>query len=159
MADRRDLAWPIGLACMLGSMIAVSVAFLGIAVANPDAEVVDDAYVAGLAFDEELALRRRADELGLAVGLETRLVPGGVDTRVAVTDRTGEAVEVESVTVRRIRPTLGGYDGDFALTRRAGDGEAFQGRIPLPLPGRWRLEARLTVDDQEILAHTDVWGS
>ncbi|MGH0034980.1 MAG: FixH family protein [Myxococcota bacterium] len=156
MAERRDLAWPIGLACMLATMIAGSLAFFAIASANPDAEVVEDAYVAGLAFDEELALLRRAGDLGLSIGFETRPSAGGVHARVAVTDRDGLPVDVESVTLRRIRPTQGGYDADFALD--PGDA-AFEGSVPLPLPGRWRLEARLVVDGQDLLAHTDLWSS
>lgn len=156
MADRRDLAWPVGLTAMLLFMIGASVAFLAIATTYPDAEVVEDAYAAGLAYDEELALRRRADELGLSIGLETRPAADGIVARVAVTDREGRPVEVDSVTVRRIRPTQGGFDHDFALVRSGG---AFEGRVPLPLPGRWRLEARLMVGGQELLAQTDHWSS
>lgn len=155
-ARRGDRAWPIGLACMLASMIAASLAFLAIAVTHPDAEVVEDAYTAGLAFDEEVALRGRAHALGLSVDLDTRRVDGGVEARVAVTDREGRTLPVEAASLRRIRPTQGGYDRDFDLA--PGDG-GFAGRVPLPLPGRWRLEARLVVDGQELFALADLWRS
>jgi hypothetical protein len=52
--ERRREPWPFVVAGLLGSMIAVSIAFFFVAVKHPDPPVVDDAYRAGLEYAEGL---------------------------------------------------------------------------------------------------------
>jgi nitrogen fixation protein FixH len=142
-AGRRFEPWPLGLALLLLSGIGASLAFFAVASANPDAEVVDDAYRAGLQVNQELRAQRRAEALGYRLELRTREAPGGVAVDVSVTGAGGAPTSAESVVVRRVRPAEGGFDEDFELERR---GEGFAGGIPLPLRGRWRLVATAQVD-------------
>jgi nitrogen fixation protein FixH len=135
---RRFEPWPFGLALLLLAGIGASLAFFAVASANPDAEVVDDAYRAGLQVNEALREQRRAEELGFRMELGARPAPGGVALQVAVTDADGAPAAIERVVVRRERPAEGGFDADFELGRH---GEGFAGRIPLPRHGRWRLVA------------------
>jgi nitrogen fixation protein FixH len=133
--------WPYALAGLLLGMIGISIAFYAVAAHYPDAEVVPDLHAAGQQYNHELDLRREAHASGLSLGVETETRAGGVWVEVSVRDASSAAVRFEEVRVRRIRPAEGGYDADFAL-------EGAAGFVPLPLPGRWRLEAQARVGDR-----------
>jgi nitrogen fixation protein FixH len=127
---------------MLLAMISGSLGFYALALAHPDALVVDDAYGAGLRYNEAQATRRRAAELGYALSLSTRPTAGGVAVTLRIRDAAGTPVQATSAVLRRERPSQGGYDAVFPLTP-ANDG--FAATVPLPLPGRWHLVASAEV--------------
>lgn len=135
--------WPVILAAGLLCMIAISLAFYGIARSHPDALVANDAYEAGLRYNALLSQRRAAEQRGLDIRLEAELADGAARLRARVVDRSG-VVKARSVVVRRERPAEGGYDADFPLA--AGDG-GFVGEVPLPRVGRWRLVVTAEVGD------------
>jgi len=145
--DRRIELWPVLLGALLLTMIAASIAFYLIAAANPDPVVVDDAYGAGLRYNEAQRTRGRAARLGYELALDTRGEGDGVRVMLRVRDRAGRSVAPERARVRRVRPAEGGHDDVFELQD---DGGAFAGRIPLPLPGRWRLVAVARVEGETL---------
>ncbi len=146
-AERRIEPWPLAVGGLLAMMIGACLLFWNIAATNPDPEVVDDAYLAGLRLNQELRARQRAADLGYELSLGTRAEDGGVRVEVAVRDAGGGRPAVDSVVVRRERPAEGGFDADFALEP---EGEAFAGWVPLPRPGRWRLIATAAVGEERV---------
>ena len=119
---------------LLLSMMTVSLTFYAVASSNPDPVVVDDAYQAGLRYNEALRAQQRAEALGYRVDLTLDPASDAVGVEVVLRDAAGRAVRPEAVSVRRVRPTLGGFDADFELSAAE---RGFAGSIPLPLPGRW----------------------
>ena len=146
----------MGVALALAGMIAVSLAFWGIAAANPDPEVAEDAWSAGLAYNETVRARRRAQALGITLDVDLVSEPGAVQVRARLQDAAGAPVVADRVQVHRERPAEGGLDADFELVRGK---DGFSGRVPLPRPGRWRLAARAHVQG-EVLEHSaDYWSA
>ena len=102
-SEGRREPWPWILAAMLLSMMSISIGFYAVAASNPDPLVVDDAYEAGLRYNELLRAQQRGEALGYRVDLA--LDPGADTVRVQVVlrDAAGRAVRPEAVSVRRIR--------------------------------------------------------
>lgn len=140
--------WPLAVAGLLLAMIGSALAFWGIAASNPVTLVAKDPFAAGLAYNDRVAERRRAEALGLELALETAPAEGGVAVRVRVTREGAAAAGVERVRLRRERPTQGGLDAELPL-EPAGAG-VFRGRVPLPRPGAWRLVVVATVEGTEL---------
>jgi nitrogen fixation protein FixH len=136
--------WPWIVAGSLGAAIAVSLGFAHAALVHPDPLVVDDAYAAGLAWNRAQEARARADAAGWRLGLTATADGDAVRVAVEADDAAGAPLRAARLSVRRVRPSEGGYDADFALDT---DGTA---RIPLPRPGRWLLVASAT-DDGAVL--------
>lgn len=145
--DRRIEPWPVLLGALLLAMIGASIAFYLVAAANPDPVVVDDAYRAGLGYNEAQRTRDRAALLGYELALTTHFEGADVNVTLRVRDRSGHDVLLERARIRRERPAEGGHDEVFELE---GSGEALTGRIPLPLPGRWRLVALARVEGETL---------
>ena len=152
--DRRIEPWPVLLGALLLTMIAASIAFYLIAAANPDPVVVDDAYRAGLRYNEAQRTRGRAALLGYELALDTSGEGAGVDVVLRVRDRSGGEVLPERARVRRVRPAEGGHDEVFELREGA---QAFAGHVPLPLPGRWRLVAEARVAGETLERSFEFW--
>lgn len=154
---RRVEPWPLAVAGLLLAMIASALAFWAVAAAHPVTLVAEDPFQAGLAYNDRVAERRRAEALGLVLALDTAPAEGGVAVRVRVTRDGGPAGAVERVVVRRERPTEGGLDAAFPL--EAGPDGVFRGRVPVPRPGRWRLVATATVEGVELRRAFALGGS
>ena len=152
---RSDWLWPTILIGLLGSMIAGSLGFYAIALRYPDAQVVPDAYAAGLAWNEQREIAERAAARGLVIEIEPSLRDDSALVQVSLHASEGAQVpRAERVRVRRERPTQGGFDQEFELERH---GDTFAGEIPLPLPGRWHLVARVWSDGEEMRQRTRLW--
>jgi len=145
--ERRIEPWPVLLGALLLAMVGASVAFYFVAATNPDPVVVDDAYRAGLQYNEAQRTQRRAALLGYELALDTHIEGASANVTLRVRDRSGRDVVPEHASVRRVRPAEGGYDEIFELR---GSGDAFAGRVPLPLPGRWRLVALARVEGKAL---------
>ncbi len=127
--------WPWIVAGILACTIGVSLTFARTAVKNPDPLVVDDAYQAGLAWNDEQRARARADAAGWRFERTVEAATGGVRVSLSLVDAEGAPLASDRLLVRRVRPSEGGYDADFELGT---DGSAL---VPLPRPGRWHLVA------------------
>jgi nitrogen fixation protein FixH len=154
MRPRRIEPWPVGLALLLLAMIAGSLAFLAVAAAHPDPLVVEDAYVAGLQYNDAVRARRRAEALGVSLELTAEPRDGGMAVRVQARGPGGDPVRPQAVRVRRERPAEGGLDADFELRLQGG---VWSGQIPLPRPGRWRLIASADVTGETLRVARAVW--
>ncbi len=143
MAERPSRArlepWPWIVAGLLGSTVAVCLAFAHVAASHPDALVVEDAYTAGLAHNDAARARAAADEAGWRFDLAVEPTPAGVRARLVVLDAEGAPLAADALVLRRERPSEGGYDADFPVDAGA------EIEIPLPRPGRWHLVARARV--------------
>jgi nitrogen fixation protein FixH len=144
---RRIEPWPLAVLGGLGSMIVICIAVFAVARAHVDPVVVDDAYAAGLRVNETLRADLRAEALGVEMVLAGHIEDDAVRLRVALRDGSGAPFEASRVVVRRERPAEGGLDADFELALR---GDAFEGEIPLPLPGRWRLRVHAEVEGETL---------
>jgi nitrogen fixation protein FixH len=135
----RGYAWPIGVVAALGFMIASSLLLLVIAAAHPDPLVVDDEWRAEDALHETLRAERIAHQQGLQLLLHGEQRPGGVQLDASLVAAGGEPSSGAHVVVTRERPAEDGLDARFELAPHA---SRFDGWIPLPRPGRWRLRVR-----------------
>jgi nitrogen fixation protein FixH len=117
-----------------------------IAAQNRDPLVVDDAWLASERYNAALASLREGAPLGEALVLGVTENATGVRVRVALRDGAGPG-RVAEVSVRRVRPAEGGFDASFPLELRGG---GFEGEVPLPRPGRWRLEVRADVEGRAV---------
>lgn len=144
-AERRFEPWPFILAGLLVAMMTGSVSFYVIAAHHPDPVIVDDAFAASERYNQALEAARASDALGLELGLGVTETAAGV--RLRVEPRGAGGRPVGAVSVRRVRPAEGGLDALFPL--RAAQG-AFEGEVPLPRPGRWRLEVSADVDGRAV---------
>jgi nitrogen fixation protein FixH len=136
---RRREPWPFAIAGLLLAMAGVLGAFLEVAISHPDPVLVSDAYAASGRYDAALRASQRASALGLALELTTEPAPGGVRVSARLRGANGDVLAAERVLALRERPNQGGFDTAIEATR-VGDGwTAF---VPLPLAGRWIVEAR-----------------
>ena len=136
---RRFEPWPFALIGALAFMIAVSLAFLRVAIGNPDPLVVKDAYAAEPAMAEAMRAQSRAEALGWRLAESTRAEAEGVFVQAALRDANGDLLDAERVVVRRERPAEGGLDLESVLLR---EGDAYVGHVALPRAGRWQLIVR-----------------
>jgi nitrogen fixation protein FixH len=133
--------WPWIVAGCLLSMIAISLSFAAVAHRRPDSLVVDDAYRAGLSWNDEQRARARGDAAGWRFDLEVRPERDAVWARVRLLDRDGVPLRPDRLELTRVRPSEGGYD-------RAFDAGEEGVRVPLPRPGRWHLVATARLGDR-----------
>ena len=151
--------WPLALAAALVAMAGVLAALLAIALAHPDAVLLDDAFGASARYDAALRASDRAVAQGLA--LDVALEPAGASARVRMTlrDAAGAAVAADRVELRRERPAgpagpaEQGLDADLGVTP---DGDGFVSVVPLPRPGRWIVEARAQRGDAALVRRLPV---
>ena len=136
---RRE-PWPWIVAAGLGSMVAISTAFAVLAHLHPDPLVVEDAYRAGLAWNEERRASERADAAGWRFDLRAEAQGDALRLRLVALDAQGGRLSPDRLDVRRVRPSEGGYDAEFPVDA---DGRV---EIPLPRTGRWHLVARAQLD-------------
>lgn len=154
MRGRRFEPWPWVVVGLLGSMVASSLAFYAVARSHPDPLVVADAYEAGRRYN---ALAREEDEAaarGWTLDVATRPAGEGIRIRVAVVDRRETPLPVDRVLVRRERPAEGGLDRAFRLEPGP---DGYEGTIPLPRHGRWRLVVRAERDGRAVQHRVPVW--
>jgi len=136
---RRREPWPLAIAGLLVAMGGVLALFLALAIAHPDPVVVADAYAASARYDAELRSAARAAELGLRLDLTSEPAADGARVTARLLDASGAALAAERVQLRRERPTQGGFD---AAIEASASGDAWSAVVPLPLAGRWIVEAR-----------------
>jgi len=132
--------WPWLIAGCLLAMGVVLAAFLWVAISHPDPVLVGDTYSAGQRYNEELRAANRAAAFGWSLDVRAVPTPLGAHVVVRLVDIEGRALAVDRATLRRERPAEGGFDQAVALVS---DGTSFAADVPLPLPGRWWLEARV----------------
>jgi len=137
--ERRE-PWPWAIAGCLLAMAVVLACFLWAAVSHPDPVLVKDTYAAGQRYNEELRAADRAAALGLRLDVHAAPTPLGARVAMRLVDAQGRVLGSDHASLRRERPAEGGFDQTVAL---ATDGDGFAADVPLPLPGRWWLEARV----------------
>lgn len=121
-------------------MAVVLAWFLWTALSHPDPVLVDDTYAAGQRYNDELRAADRAIARGWQLDLRATPTPLGARVVMRLVDTEGRAVGADRASLRRERPAQGGFDGAVALQS---EGAGFAADVPLPLPGRWWLEARV----------------
>lgn len=138
--ERRGIEpWPYVLAGALALMISISVAFLWVSIAHPDAVLVHDAWAVEPEVAAALRARGRAEAQRWDLAVRTRPEADGVAVEAELRDAEGRSLLAERVLVLRERPAEGGLDAEVTLMR---DGDVFKGHVSLPLPGRWQLVVR-----------------
>ncbi len=151
-AQRRE-PWPLAIGGVLLGMAGVLAVFFGVAVSHPDPVLVADAYAASGRYDAALRAAGRATALGLRLDLTLAPAPGGTRVALRLLDREGEALTADRAWVHRERPTQGGLD---ATVEAIADGAGWSAFVPLPLAGRWLLEARVERGGETIVSQIGV---
>jgi len=107
-----------------------------------------DAYLKGIAYNQNLAMAKAQKELGWKVETSLAAVPDqpGPTAKIVVryTDRDGKPVEGLDVNALVIRPTTAGHDHQIHLDPM-GQG-SYGGVYPLPLKGQWSFDIAATGD-------------
>ncbi len=138
--SRRQEPWPWAIAGCLLAMGVILACFLWTAVSHPDPVLVEDTYAAGQRYNEELRAEDRAAALGWRLDVATAPTSLGARIGMRLVDAEGHALGADRASLRRERPAEGGFDQAIALKP---EGDGFAADVPLPLPGRWWLEARV----------------
>ncbi len=152
---RRFEPWPFALAGALLLMIGISLVFLWLSLAHPDAVLVHDAFAEEPAVAEALRARGRGEAKGWNLAVRTRPEGDGVAIEVALRDASGQTLGAERVLVTRERPAEGGLDAELQLDR---DGDVFRGHVTLPRAGRWQLLVRADREDARVERRLALWG-
>jgi nitrogen fixation protein FixH len=101
-----------------------------------------DAYLKGLAYNQNIAMAKAQQEMGWTV--ETNLTPltenGAPKAQISIRylDRTGKPVEGLEVNAMVVRPTIAGYDHRIQLQPLAAG--TYGGVFALPLNGQWSFD-------------------
>jgi nitrogen fixation protein FixH len=132
--------WPLAIAGSLLAMAVVLALFLWTAISHPDPVLVNDTYAAGQRYNEELQATDRAVALGWQLDVRAAPTPLGARVAMRLVDAQGRALSADHASLRRERPAQGGFDQTVALKSEA---DGVTAEVPLPLPGRWWLEARI----------------
>jgi len=128
------------IAILLGGMGIIG-ASIAVGVATRDVEVVDNAYEAGLKFDQ---VRKRTEELGWKVELPRSLSKGEGGLELTAVDRSGAALSDAQVTLRTFKlgtravqtyqcANRGG--GRYAATVRFDSAGAWSAQVQVALKG------------------------
>lgn len=122
--------WPWFL--MAGPFIVIIAGFTTawLAVSSSDGLVAEDYYKQGLAAGETLAKSRRAEELGLAVGLSLT----SESIRIRLSAKQADMSHPAALIMTMSHPTRAGLDQKIALKR---SGDAYAGDFQLPASGHW----------------------
>lgn len=140
----RGLGWPIGIAAVLGTTVAVNFWVLRIASADPSMVVEPDYYRKALHWDDEMAQARANVALGWR--LAPTLAPVGPEHRaelaVALTDRAGAPLSGATVRVEAF-PIVRSADVVRATLAAAAPAGAYAGTLAVATTGQWEL--RFTV--------------
>lgn len=121
--------WPWFL--MSGPIIVIIAAFISawIAIKSSDGLVTEDYYKQGLNAGETLTRSKRAEELGIAAGVQLTS-----DDRVKVRLTSRQADPPGSLTITLSHPTRAGIDQTSVLKR---EGDLYAGKLNLPASGHW----------------------
>ncbi len=125
--------WPWLIILLPASVVVAGFTTLYIAIKHNDSRVRDSYYKDGLAFNQELARDRIAEEAGLRFNYRIDQVAGLVSAELA-----GDLPEpVRSLRVDFIHPFQAEQDFVLVLAR---SGDRFVGELPRPLTQRWTVE-------------------
>ena len=147
--------WPFILAGLLLLMVSGSLLFLRISIERPDPLVVAQSHGAERAYGERLRAQRRALRGDWRIGLVADVAAGEARIRVAARDASGRPVELEDLTVTRVRPAEGGLDAPVELEAAR---DAWLARVDLPRPGRWHLRVRARRDGEALEQTFALWA-
>ncbi|MBS3934777.1 MAG: FixH family protein [Sulfuritalea sp.] len=118
------------------SIVVVAALFTAwLAWSTRDGLVTEDYYKEGLAIAETIARSKRAEELGIGIGLSL----ANEQVRVRLTG--AEAEKPPALRITLSHPTRAGFDRNAELSAQGG---AYVGRLNLPAAGHWLL----LVEDQ-----------
>jgi hypothetical protein len=122
--------WPWFL--MAGPFIVIIAGFTTawLAVSSSDGLVAEDYYKQGLAVGETLSRSRKAEELGLAVGLS--LTSDSI--RIRLSARQADMTPPSGLIMTMSHPTRAGLDQKIALKHSV---DAYTGDFQLPASGHW----------------------
>lgn len=123
--------WPWILMAGPATVVLAGVITTWLAVASFDGLVADDYYKQGLAINQVLARKQRAQALGLAGRLELNRDTGALSVRLDAADAVALP---RSLTLKLAHATRPGLDQSLELLRGPA---AYSGRAAALAPGRW----------------------
>jgi hypothetical protein len=126
--------WPWLLIAGPATVVVAGAVTIWLAVASDDGLVADDYYKQGLAINQVIGRAERAAALALRAKV-TLAVDGRARAELAGGD-TADA-NPDAITLLLAHPTRAGGDARAEL-RRVAD-RAYEGRIDVPVHGRWRV--------------------
>ena len=134
---KRGASWPIAIAGILGLTIAANVWLIRVATGDPTFAIEPDYYRKAVRWDDELAQRRRNDELGWRV--TPTLTRSGRDGRLdlTLTDRDGAPVAGARVDVVAVHNSRAAHPLSAQLSD---DGRGvYHAALAADHPGLWEL--------------------
>ncbi len=135
----------IGMAAVIGAIVAGKYTF--------DGTVVDNPYEKGLLWDAE---QKERESSGWNIDIQPPSpAVGWNEMGIHVRDRTGKSLAAE-VMLTVSRPSSKGFDRQYrALLTEKG---SYAVQVDLPLYGYWDLDIRVTAEDKTILFHRTVFA-
>jgi len=134
-----SLRWPIGLALLLSSGIAASLAFFFIAAQQPRELIGDGSWNAGSEYNADLQALETAQQRGWTLELRALPIAGGARVELLPATSAAPLPSRLELHLRRERPDRSDLDAELPLRP---EGSHWVADVPLPLAGRWLLVAR-----------------
>jgi len=126
-----------------GVIIAVNMLFVYFALDSWPGLSTDEAYKDGLAYNKTLEAAALQGELGWRSRVE---LVNGTQLSARLFNKNGDGVTVGTVKARLVRPTHAGVDQIIVL--KESQPGYYQGAVSTLLPGRWKVELRVTEGEQ-----------
>ena len=140
---KRSTLWPIGIATILLTTVAVNFALMYVAGDDPSFAIEPNYYAKAVAWDSTMAQSARNEHLGWRVvpALAPFSTNGGAVLSVSVFDSTGAPIDDATVKVAAL------YNGRANVvlesTLRHAD-SAYRGSLPVTHRGQWELRFDVT---------------
>ncbi len=142
---KKGAGWPIGIALLLATNVAVGLTVMRIAANDPSFSVEPDYYRKAVEYDSTLAQARVNAELGWAARAAiTRDNSDGLQLVVSLADRDGNAITNASVSAVAMFIARAAEADSIAL---APDGTGNYGaRLAAGYTGRWEIRVAAIID-------------
>ncbi len=134
----------LALSAVVGAIVVGNMSFEGI--------VVDDPYETGLIWDE---IQNDRISSGITIRLNTVHFKKGKN-RVRFQIEKSKPVEIESIIIKRSRPSTVTLDKQVAVSSLSND--EYQAEVDLPLVGNWDLIAQVNINGKRILFSNRIYA-
>lgn len=153
---KPGMAWPVGVAVILGVTVAANIWVMKVANADPSFAIEPDYYRKAVNYDSTMAQQRENASLGWIVGTHFAPIGDGKATKLTVTLRDAQAAPLSGARVAIMtRFNARANDTLTAVLREAEPG-TYTAALPIGHAGEWEVRVDATRDGAKYSSSTRV---